>query len=122
MKKQNLIEIIIGTILIILVLAFLDPFMVLMPNALIMMVMLLLVIGFSVFSVYIWREQAKDEREELHRLAAGRYAWLVGSGIIILGILYQGFIEHQVDHWLIYALVGMITTKLVTRSFWEAKY
>ncbi len=122
MKKRFTIEITLGVILIILVMALLDPFMILMPSAMVMTLMLILVIGFVVFAAYIWREQARDEREELHRLAAGRYGWLAGTGILLLGLIYQGLIEHSTDPWLVYALAGMILAKLITRAVFEIKH
>ena len=82
-----------------------------------MMVMGMLVamlVFFGVFASFILREKVIDERDGVHRTLAGRNAFLVGSLIVVAGILVQGY-AHTVDPWLIVALVGMIIVKIGTR-------
>jgi len=82
-----------------------------------MMVMVLLALTlalFGVFAIFILRENSEDEREAQHRALAGRNAFLAGSGILTLGIVIQGYV-HQVDPWLVGALIVMVITKFVTR-------
>jgi len=89
-----------------------DPFMLFMPNALHMIILVILVLLFGLFSIYIWREQTRDEREELHRNIAGRFAYLVGAAILLLAIIVQSF-QHMLDPWLLGALSGMISAKII---------
>lgn len=104
-------------IIIILSLLLLDPFMVLMPGSLPMLVIIILLAFFIAYSVFFWKEKVKDEREEKIRMFSGRVSWLVGSGVLIIGMVSEGLIKHKVDTWLILALVGMVITKLLTQLY-----
>lgn len=75
---------------------------------------------FILFAVYIWKEEARDEREDQHRLTAGRNGFLVGAGLLVAGIILQT-VRHQLDSWLILTLVGMVVTKLITRWYYQRK-
>ena len=110
-------EILISTGLIILSLALLDPFMVIMPGSLAMMVIVVLAALFIVFAAFIWRERAHDEREERIRMSSGRLAWLTGAAILTIGVVSEGLVRHRVDSWLIIALIGMIITKIIARWY-----
>lgn len=115
MKNKLLFqEIIVACALVVLVLAFLDPFMLWMPSKLSMVLFLLAVVVFMIFAVFVWREQAQDEREVYNRLQASRIAWLTGAGILLVGLIVQGF-AYAVDPWLVAALAGMIIAKSITR-------
>ena len=122
MKKQYLGEILLSIVLIVLAIGLLDPFMLLMPGEMAMTVMLLLVLLFVIYTVFFWKERVQDEREEMHRLLVGRLAWLSGSSILILGIVWQGFIIHKVDPWLVLALSVMVLTKMLGRIYGEKNY
>ena len=112
MKNNFLQEIFVSLALIVLLVLFLNPFGFWMPDALVMMMVLGLVVVFAVFSVFIWKEYARDEREILHRMLAGRIAYLVGTGILVLGIIVQSF-RHEIDSWLVFTLGSMILAKIV---------
>lgn len=85
MKEKNkfVAEIIVSVILIVLLLLLWKPTDSEMPNEMLMAIVLGLIIIFSVFASFIFRENARDERESLHRLMAGRFAYLVGAGILL---------------------------------------
>lgn len=70
-----------------------------------------LLAGFVAFALWVWREGSNDEREELHRMMAGRASYLVGSGVLIAGIIVES-LAGDVDRWLVYALIGMVLTKM----------
>ena len=72
----------------------------------------LLLVLFSIFAVFVWKEHAVDEREQLHKLLAGRTAFLIGSGLLSIAILYQS-LAHTFDPWLPATLGAMILTKLL---------
>lgn len=103
-------EFLVGFITIIAALLFLNPFGILMPNTLAMMIIGIFIIAFILFSIFIWREGSKDEREAAHKMFAGRAAFLAGSGVMVLGIIIQSF-EHKVDPWLVLGLTIMIVAK-----------
>lgn len=101
-------------LLVVLSLLFINPGALLMPMRLDMFATLLLIISFFCFALFYWRELATDEREELHRLQAGRAAFLTGAAVIIAGIGFQT-ITHNIDPWLILALLSMVSVKLLSR-------
>jgi len=71
----------------------------------------ILLAGFVVLALWVWRETGADEREHLHRMVVGRWAYLVGSGILVTGIVVQS-VHGTVDPWLAWALIGMVLSKI----------
>ena len=96
----------------VLLLLFLNPFEFWMPPLLLMMMVLGLVVAFSVFASFIWRETAQDEREALHRFMADRIAYLAGAGGLVIGIIIQS-LQHSLDGWLVGILGIMIFAKII---------
>ncbi len=120
--KNNLIqEIAVSLILIVLLALFLNPFGFWMPNALLMMMMLGLVVVFVVFASFVWKENARDEREGLHKMIAGRIAFLVGTALLVVGIIVQSF-KHELDFWLIFTLGTMILAKIIGLVYGRIKH
>ncbi len=113
MKNNLLQEILISGILLILLILFLNPFGFWMPTTLIMMMVLALVVVVALFGSFIWREDHKDEREGLHKMMAGRIAFLFGTALLTLGIVVQSF-NHELDPWLIFTLAGMVIAKVLS--------
>ena len=111
MKNNFLQEIFVSLALIALLVLFLNPFGFWMPNTLLIMMIAGLIVLFSVFASFIWRENVKDEREALHRFMAGRIAYLSGVGGLVLGIIVQS-LQHNLDGWLIVILGVMIFAKI----------
>ena len=93
--------------------AFLDPFMVLMPEGMVYGLLMLLFVVFVAYALLVWRESAHDEREVMHRAMAARIAYIAGSASLVLGIIYQAHYDHHVDPFLIGALVVMTVAKYV---------
>ncbi len=91
-----------------------------MPTMFANMVLAAVITVFIVFAIFIWKEKALDERAELHRLAADRVAFLIGSGILVLGVLWQTW-HHADNTWLLGALVGMVLTKLAALVYQELR-
>lgn len=112
MKNNFLQEVLVSLILIILLVLFLEPFGFLMTNTFLMMMVAGLIVVFSLFASFIWRENVRDEREALHRFMAGRIAYLAGASGLIIGIIVQSF-EHNLDSWLVFILSAMIFAKII---------
>ncbi|HEX9608709.1 MAG TPA: hypothetical protein VGA06_00650 [Candidatus Paceibacterota bacterium] len=110
MEHRN--EIIISIIFAVLIALFLDPFMLWMPDSLMYMLVGALVIFFTLFAGFMWKERALDEREQLHKMIAGRIGYLIGVGVLVLGLVVQTFTTHP-DPWLVVALGGMVIGKLL---------
>lgn len=117
--KNNLKETIVTVGLVVIAILLLNPFHFWMPD---MMVMCMLAIAlglFGMFASFILREEAFDERDSQHRTLAGRNAFLAGAGVLTLGIVVQGY-THEVDPWLVMALIVMVMVKIGTR-IWSDK-
>jgi low temperature requirement protein LtrA len=109
-------EILVGILVLGILGFFLNPTHVLMPDSLNMMLVLVLLLGFLGFVGLFWREHASDERESIHMQKAGRLSFFVGATILVIGIVVQA-VQHDIDPWLLYALAGMVLTKLLSRIF-----
>ncbi|SRR5258708_1592217 len=112
MKNNFLQEVSVSLILIVLLVLFLEPFGFLMTNAFLMMMVAGLIVVFSLFASFVWRENVRDEREALHRFMTGRIAYLTGAGGLIIGIIVQSF-KHSLDNWLVFILGAMIFAKVI---------
>lgn len=62
-----------------------------------------------------------DEREILHRNVANRYALIAGSIVFSLGLIYQIFITHSLDWWLLAGLIVINLTKIVSLIYLNYK-
>ncbi|MCH8251491.1 MAG: hypothetical protein IID36_03455 [Planctomycetes bacterium] len=113
MEKDTQNEIIVAVVFILLILLFLNPFGLWMPDTLVYMLIAGVIILFALFAGFVWKERARDEREQLHKMIAGRLAYLAGTGVLVLGIAVQGFTLSHVDPWLLFALLAMILGKIV---------
>ncbi len=112
MNNHQWLEASVSVILIVLGILLLNPFSFWMPDMVVYCSIAIALAAFGVLGVYVVRENGEDERAIAERSRAGRYAYLVGAGILVVGILYQGWI-HAVDPWLVVALGGMLGTKLL---------
>ena len=93
----------------------LNPFHIWMPNMVALFVLALILVFFGIFASFLLREQAGDERDVLHRMLAGRNAFLSGSFVLLSGIVVESFSHHTVDPWIVIALVVMIVVKIGSR-------
>lgn len=121
MKNKFLPEITVSIILIVLLILLLDPFMYFMPTPMQLIIVAFVLIIFSSFAAFVWKEKARDEREELHINIASRFAYLSGTVILIIGIIYQIF-SHSLDRWLVLALITMIIAKIIGSLYANSKH
>lgn len=112
MKDASLrAEIVVSLLMIGLLVVFLNPFNILMTPMVAATIIAGLIATFALFAVFFWHEQSRDEREHIHRLTAGRIAFLTGTSLLVLGIVYQTT-QHTLDPWLVATLGVMIIAKL----------
>jgi hypothetical protein len=116
MTRDDVIQTAIALILALLVVLILNPYDFWMPTMTHMALLGGAIVAFGLYAVFILREESHDEREEMHRMHAGRAAYLVGAGILTLGILYQSYTD-TLDVWLVLSLVAMILGKIATRFY-----
>ena len=111
-------EVFVAVVLVILLILIVNPFDIFMPSGMQIVAAAVAVVAFGIFSSFVLREEAGDEREEKHRSLAGRVAFLTGSSVLLIGILIELY-RHMLDAWLIVALVSMVVAKIVTRMYSE---
>ena len=114
---MNLNTIIQWTILVLLAVVLftlVDPFMYWMPSMTQMVALTVVAALLAGFAGAVVAEKGGDERETLHRMHAGRAAFLAGVGVLTAALLYQGF-THTIDGWVPLALFAMVFAKLLAR-------
>ena len=113
--KESVItgEVLFLLVLFVLTFVLMNPLGFFMPSMMVVTLLGIFFIIFGITSVFVWREHAHDEREVLHRGVAGRVAYLAGSAVLALGIIFQEIGGH-IDPWIVYALAAMIGGKIVT--------
>ncbi|MDH5533895.1 MAG: hypothetical protein OEX81_05740 [Candidatus Pacebacteria bacterium] len=111
-------EISISVVLIIILISFLQVSQLIMPMSVEFSLIVFLIILFLAYTTTIWKEIPRDEREEQHQLKAGRMSFLIGAGILTMGAIYQ-LSQHEVDPWLISALIIMILVKVISRIYYQ---
>lgn len=112
MKQRHIGELITSFLLIGLVVFILNPMNWWMPSMMFEAAVILLVIIFSVFACLVWIEKARDEREVLHKMHAGRIGFLTGLTTLVLGIVIQAG-THNIDPWLVIAVSAMLIGKII---------
>ena len=117
MKNNFSREIAVTLVLVVLAILLVNPFMLWMPTPVLMGAVAVFAVVFFVFAGIVWREKPGDERDNLHKLAAGRTAFLIGTGILTLGIVVQSITTHAIDPWLVAALTLMIAGKIAARAY-----
>ena len=115
------LSLIVALVLLVLLAALTDPFMVLMPAPLVTACLVAAAAFAALFSGLVLHEGARDEREEAHRAISGRAGYLAGIALTTLGILYQGFVDTHVDMWLAATLAVMVVVKLAIRAISDAR-
>ncbi|MCH7493077.1 hypothetical protein IID19_05885 [Patescibacteria group bacterium] len=111
MHRNSIILIISAVITVILLILLIDPLMTVMPEGSLLVLLVVLVVASVVFFGYVLTERAQDERESHHRLQAGRFAYLAGSFVLLIGVVVQS-IGHNLDSWLAGALLVMVVARL----------
>lgn len=118
--KHNALFIGVALALVALLILLTDPFMLWMPAMAAMLALLTLTVLICVWSAFILREEMRDEREILHRMHAGRIAYLSGTSILTLALVAQALIDHHIDPWIGAALAVMVISKLGARIYVDA--
>jgi drug/metabolite transporter (DMT)-like permease len=118
MNDNRWLEYVILVALVGVALVLLDPMHWWMPSMVQMAALAGLVAVFAVLAAILVRDSARDEREQQLRSSSGRVGFLVGAGVLVIAIVWQGFLD-MLDPWLVYALVAMVCGKIVARVYAE---
>jgi predicted ABC-type exoprotein transport system permease subunit len=116
--NNNTLQIVIAVLLgfLLLVLGDLIPFW--MPGMTEMIALLCVVLLLTIWAGFVMYEHARDERDEVNKMHAGRVAYLSGIGTLTLALLVQG-ISHTIDPWITVSLAVMVISKLLARMYTE---
>ena len=122
MIKRSLVsELSIAFLVVVLSILLLDSYNWWMSNQLLMLINVLLVAVVVVFATFVWREQARDEREQLHRQMASRVAYVAGVAVLVTGVVVEG-LSHKVDQWLMITLCAMVLAKIGGLIYGQLKH
>lgn len=112
MKNKFVGEIIISLVLIGLLVFFINPLDLLMPQPLHPFMVPFLVVLFIIFAGLLWKETPGDEREQLHKFIASRFAYFAVITTLIIGIIFQS-LRSEIDPWLIIAICIALLAKIL---------
>ncbi len=118
--KNFLPEIAISALLVILAALLWNPYW--MPMGMMFVTLVFFVILAGGFAAFVWKEKGGDERDVLIRHVASRFAYLSGTLILVIGIVYQTLSHHAVDAWLIVALIVTVLAKAAGYMYGKMKY
>ena len=116
MDHSQKLELGIVIILVVLLILLMNPFGLLMNDMVTTIFLACLLGAFAAFTSLLWKESPNDEREDKHRLVAGRVGFFVGATILVLAIILQSW-DHNLDYWLVFALGGMALGKTLARIY-----
>lgn len=113
-------EITVSILFLLLLALFLDPLMIFMPSGFVYAVIVGAIVVFAAFAGLVWRTRPADERDEVHQMKAGRLGYLLGTGVLLAGIVLQALVDHAVDPWLVAGVGAMVLGKLAG-IYWAQK-
>ncbi len=117
---STLAEYLIAIALVILLGLLTNPLMVWMPTPTQTAIVLVAALLAVVYGGFVLKEGAGDERETLHKMLAGRAAFLTSVCVLTLALIYQGA-THTIDPWIPAALALTIIAKLAARA-WASRH
>lgn len=113
MKNSKFIgEIIISIALVTILLMFLDPVSFVMPQVMHPLMAPTLIVLLVIFTAFLWKEKPGDEREQMHKFIASRFAYFAGIVTVTIGIMFQS-VNHVIDPWLIITASVILLAKIV---------
>ncbi|MBP6859602.1 MAG: hypothetical protein KBC69_03220 [Candidatus Magasanikbacteria bacterium] len=89
-----------------------------MPNIISICTALVL---YSILISITGETRCEDEREVLHRNLSNRAALIAGTFVISAGLIYQMFVSHTVNWWLLTVIIVINITKISSLIFYHYK-
>ncbi|MBI3559811.1 hypothetical protein HY087_01640 [Candidatus Gottesmanbacteria bacterium] len=121
MKNNFVGEIVISLALIGLLVFFINPLNLFMPQPLHPFMVPFLVVLFIFFAGLLWKETPGDERDQLHKLIASRFAYFAVTATLIVGVVLQSF-KGEVDPWLIITICIALLAKIFGLMYGHIKH
>lgn len=113
---NNFFQITIAGVLVVLLAALADLIPFWMPDMAEMAALTVVSVLLLVWVGFVMYEKGGDERELVHRMNAGRVAYLSGIGVLTLALIVQG-LNHAIDPWVAVTLGVMVVSKLGVRLY-----
>jgi len=120
MSKESLIEIATGVALAALSFLLINPSEFWMPSMMQMSLLGGVLVVCALFAVFVLRESASDEREDALRSFSGRFAFLAGGLVLLIGIAAEDMRGH-IDPWLVWSLIAMVFAKIAARLYSDTR-
>lgn len=117
--KNKILHIVLVFFLVILLFLLTDYFMWWMPQAIVMITLLAVTVLICLWSGFVIMERGGDERETLHKMNAGRVAYLAGLAILTIALIVQTLTLKSIDIWIALTLGVMIVSKLGARIYFD---
>ena len=114
-------EIVISLALIGLLVFFINPLDLLMPHVLHPFMVPFLAVLFIAFAGLLWKESPGDEREQLHKFIASRFAYFAVIATLIIGVIFQSF-KGEVDPFLIIGICIALLAKILGLIYGHIKH
>ncbi len=111
MTKRFVLECVVTGIVVALSVLLLNPFKFWMPSAAHLVSVAFLLASACAGGILVWRQSARDEREELHQLLEARAGYVASVVILVFAVVMQSF-SHAVDPWLVISLVVIVAVRL----------
>ena len=106
-------EIYVSLLLLLLLITCVNPLESIMPAAWTRTVVVPLIALYGLYAGILYREAARDERERLHVAQAERIGFLVGTGLLVLFMVFDA-LDAGVEKALVFALGGMVLAKTIS--------
>ncbi len=106
----------VALVLVALLVWFVNPLGFWMTDSFHMTLLGLIVACFSIFAMFLWRENVEDERERLHRYIGSRLASTIAGSLLLVGTVLQSFTQ-SIDLWLPATLAAMVLAKITGRWY-----
>lgn len=106
-------------LIIILLFLLINPFNFYMATMMTMWFLLALFVVSGFFATYVWKEHSHDEREEELSAKASRSAFLLGTAVLLIGIVVEYVTMSDIDVWLTSAFGVMVISKILVRKLSE---
>lgn len=111
MRSNFLGEIVLSVILVGVLIFFVQPVYHMMPDVMYPLMSPLLVIIFILLAATLWKEAPGDERIQLHKLIASRFAYFAAITTLVIAIIYQTT-QGKLDAWLVITACVLLLAKI----------
>lgn len=116
--QQSKMEILLGTLLLIILFVRFGP---LAHSMFSMSLSVVLSVIFALYTLFIWKEKPRDEREVLHNRVSDKYGFLLCALVLIGAVVYQS-ITNMPDPLILLALFALVVGKMIGSIVARKKY